>query len=345
MKNKKFFFENLIKWDRNYNTRDMPWKGEKDPYRIWISEIMLQQTRVQQGLDYYQRFIKKWPDVKSLAAASEQQVYKAWEGLGYYSRCRNLIASARHIAKELNGKFPDKYDDIIKLKGIGHYTAAAITSFAFNLPYAVVDGNVFRVLSRFFGIDTPVDSVKGKNEFTALAHELLDKKNPGLYNQAIMDFGAVVCKPAAPVCEECVLQKKCAAYNKQLVLTLPRKEKTVRQRTRFFNYFIIEHHNKLFVRKRTGNDIWQSLYEFALVETQKFIPVKKFLQSDEVTALTGNGNTIKKISQNFQQKLTHQTIRGRFFHVVLNEEADSLKKFEKVSPGQLRKLPFPKFIT
>ncbi len=345
MKNKKFFFENLRKWDRIQNTREMPWKGERDPYRIWISEIILQQTRVQQGLDYYRRFIKKWPDVKSLAAAGEQQVYKAWEGLGYYSRCRNLVVSARYIARELDGKFPDKYDDILKLKGIGNYTAAAIASFAFNLPYAVVDGNVFRVLARFFGIHTPVDSIKGKNQFTQLANELLDKKNPALYNQAIMDFGAVVCKPASPLCNECVLRKKCAAHQQQLVLTLPVKEKTVRQRTRFLNYLIIEHNNKLYVHKRTQKDIWQNLYEFVLVETKDFMPAKRFLQTDEVIALIGNVHTVIKISSDFQQKLTHQTIKGRFFHVMLNKEIVSLKRFKKVSHSELHHLPLPKFIT
>ena len=192
MKNKKFFFENLIKWNRNKNKREMPWKGEKDPYKIWISEIILQQTRVQQGLAYYNRFIKAWPNVKSLAKVKEQKVYKLWEGLGYYNRCRNLIASAKYINDELGGRFPEKYEDILSLKGIGDYTAAAIASFAFNQPYAVVDGNVFRVLARFFGIQTPVETTEGKKLFKELANELIDKKNPAEYNQAIMDFGAVI---------------------------------------------------------------------------------------------------------------------------------------------------------
>jgi A/G-specific adenine glycosylase len=236
MKNKKFFFEILIKWNRNQNKREMPWKGEKNPYRIWISEIILQQTRVQQGLAYYDRFIKAWPDVKSLAKATERELYKLWEGLGYYSRCRNLIDSAKYINDELGARFPEKYEDILSLKGIGDYTAAAIASFAFNQPYAVVDGNVFRILARFFGIQTPVDTTEGKKLFKRLANELIDKKNPGEYNQSIMDFGAIVCKPVFPKCNECPLQKNCIAYQNKLVSILPLKEKNIKSRPCFFNY-------------------------------------------------------------------------------------------------------------
>jgi A/G-specific adenine glycosylase len=198
MKNKKFFSETLLKWNQFENTREMPWKGEKDPYKIWISEIILQQTRVHQGLAYYNRFIKAWPDIKRLACTPEQEVYKLWEGLGYYTRCRNLIASAKFINDELAGRFPHKYEDILSLKGIGHYTASAIASFAFNLPYAVLDGNVSRVLARFFGIHTPVDTTEGKKFFGELAGNLIDTTDPASYNQSIMDFGAIVCKPQLP---------------------------------------------------------------------------------------------------------------------------------------------------
>ena len=190
----------------------MPWKGEKDPYKIWLSEIILQQTRVEQGLNYYHRFIKTFPDVHQLGKAPDAKVFKLWEGLGYYTRCRNLIATARYISKELNGEFPAAYDEIKALKGIGPYTAAAISSFAFNLPHAVVDGNVFRVLSRIYGIQTPIDSTEGKKYFTRLANEKLDKELPGVYNQAIMDFGAIVCKPASPLCGDCVFNKICFAF-------------------------------------------------------------------------------------------------------------------------------------
>ena len=192
-------------WNRHQNKRKMPWKGEKDPYKIWLSEIILQQTRVEQGLKYYEKFISTFSDIHKLAAAKDEKIYKLWEGLGYYSRCKNLIETARFISKKLNGKFPDAFEDILSLKGVGNYTASAIASFAYNQPYAVVDGNVFRVLSRFFGIKKPIDSTEGKKLFSGLAFELLDKKRPGIYNQALMDFGAVICKPY-PLCNSCVLK-------------------------------------------------------------------------------------------------------------------------------------------
>src|SRR5258705_11831448 len=197
---KKKFAAILLKWNGEKNKRRMPWKGENDPYKIWLSEIILQQTRVEQGLSYYNNFIKAFPDVHKLAKASDERIFKLWEGLGYYTRCRNLIVTARYISQELNGKFPDTYEEIKPLKGIGPYTAAAIGSFAFNLPRAVVDGNVLRVLARIFGIDKKVDSTEGKQFFTALANELQDKKQLGLYNQGIMDFGAVICQPVTPLC-------------------------------------------------------------------------------------------------------------------------------------------------
>ena len=318
MKNKKFFLENLLKWNQFDNSRAMPWKGEKDPYKIWISEIILQQTRVDQGRAYYDRFVKMWPDIKSLAGAPEQQVYKLWEGLGYYSRCRNLIASAKFISGELGGSFPAKYEDILSLKGIGNYTAAAVASFAFNLPYAVVDGNVSRILARFFGIQTPVDTTEGKKLFNALAGDLIDRSDPASYNQAIMDFGAVICKPALPLCKSCPMQKKCVAYRENMVDILPVKEKRVRTRERFFNYIIIECLGKLYVTQRIQKDIWQNLYEFMLIENTSLLPEKKFLEQKIFTSLfEANDYTITKISAVLGQKLTHQKITGRFFHVKI----------------------------
>ena len=227
LRRQKQFSKRLLEWNQRNNKREMPWKGEKDPYKIWLSEIILQQTRVEQGLKYYNNFIKAFPDVQALAKTQDAKIFKLWEGLGYYSRCRNLIASARFIAKERKGKFPGTYDDIKSLKGVGPYTAAAIASFAFNLPYAVVDGNVFRVLARVFGINKPIDSAEGKTFFNELATELLDKKQPGLYNQAIMDFGAVVCKPALPLCTKCIIKKNCFAFLNNKVNELPVKEKKI----------------------------------------------------------------------------------------------------------------------
>ena len=242
----------------------MPWKGEKDPYKIWLSEIILQQTRVEQGLKYYERFVANFPDVHKLAKAKDEKVYKLWEGLGYYSRCKNLLETARFISKKLKGNFPDKFEDILSLKGVGHYTASAIASFAYDLPHAVVDGNVFRVLSRVFGIKKPIDSNEGKKLFTQLAGELLDKKHPGIYNQALMDFGAVVCKPY-PLCNSCPMKDHCAAFKNDLIDKLPVKEKKIEIKTRWFNYLVIENNSRFYIRNRIDNDIWNNLNEFVLV--------------------------------------------------------------------------------
>src|SRR5262245_24307425 len=262
------FTKKLLTWNKSSNKRQMPWKGEKDPYKIWLSEIILQQTRVEQGLEYYKKFIAKFPTVHDLAKAPEQQVFKLWEGLGYYTRCKNLVATAKVISKEKGGKFPNTYEDIKALKGIGPYTAAAISSFAFNLPYAVVDGNVFRVLARVFGVSTPIDSTAGKKYFTQLADDLLDKKQPGTYNQAIMDFGAVICKPEAPLCNQCPFNKTCYAYLNKKISELPVKEKKISIRKRWFYYFIIGNKDQSAIVQRTAKDIWQELYEYPLIETE-----------------------------------------------------------------------------
>src|ERR1043166_2452290 len=256
----------LLKWNKEENNRQMPWKGEKDPYKIWLSEIILQQTRVDQGLKYYEKFITAFPDIDRLANASDQRIYKYWEGLGYYTRCKNLIATARNVSKNLDGKFPETYEGIKNLKGIGPYTAAAIASFGFNEQRAVVDGNVFRVLSRMFGIAKSIDSAEGKKWFNDLAGRLLYKKDPALYNQAIMDLGAVVCKPV-PVCELCPFKKKCHARLTNKVHSLPVKGKKVLIRKRWFNYVLLEYKGKLAIRKREEKDIWHNLFEFLLVES------------------------------------------------------------------------------
>lgn len=346
MKNKKFFLEILIKWNRNENKREMPWKREKDPYKIWISEIILQQTRVNQGLGYYNRFISKWPTVKSLANAEDQEVFKLWEGLGYYSRCKNIIASSKYINDQLKGHFPATYAEILQLKGIGNYTAAAIASFAYNQPYAVVDGNVFRILARFFGVSIPVDTNEGKKFFNSLASDLLDKKNPAEYNQAIMDFGAVICKPAQPLCGVCPFQKKCIAFKNNLIKVLPVKEKKIKQKTRFFNYLVVTQGNKIFVHKRTSKDIWQHLFEFILVETPALFSEEKFLKSPDFTSIfEGRTYTVTKVSNIVSQKLTHQTITGRFYHIQLQKPTKALLQYEPVPVKELSLLPFPKFIT
>ena len=346
MKNKKLFSELLMKWHRKENKRTMPWKGEKDPYKVWLSEIILQQTRVEQGWKYYENFIKKYPVITNLANAKDEDVFKLWEGLGYYTRCRNLIYTARFIEEKYAGKFPSDYHSILGLKGVGAYTASAIASFCFNLPHAVVDGNVLRVLSRYFGIDIPVDTAEGKKYFTELANICLDKNQPGEYNQSIMDFGATVCKPA-PLCNVCPLKISCLAFNKNKVHLLPVKLKKPAKKERWFTYFIFSHNNKKFVRQRTAKDIWQNLHEFYLVETtgdpewnkQK---IKKYLLSElSIKSFTGL-STIKATPQ----ALTHQQLFGYFIIVELGAEPEFLKNIpgEWLLQNEIKAKAFPQFI-
>ena len=342
-KHKSFVFS-LLQWHNENNTRQMPWKGEKNPYKIWLSEIILQQTRVEQGLNYYNRFIETYPIIHLLANAPENEVFKLWEGLGYYTRCKNLIATAKYISENLDGIFPDKYDDILKLKGIGPYTAAAIGSFAFNLAHAVVDGNVFRVLSRYFGIVTPIDSTEGKQLFTNLANELLDKNFPGIYNQALMDFGAVICKPKIPLCKECILQTECTAYNKSLIHILPIKEKKVIKKTRWLYYLIIEHEGKQYVRKRGAKDIWENLYEFVLIESQKPQQLENLkIHPEIITLFDKNSFEIIHISPLYKQLLTHQIIQGQFIKIKISKPLNDTV-YEAMLPEEINKLAFPKFI-
>ncbi len=295
-------------------------------------------------MEYYNRFITQYPTVGLLAAAPENDVFKLWEGLGYYSRCRNLIASARYIAFELGGNFPESYEEILKMKGVGPYTAAAISSFAYNLPHAVVDGNVLRVLARFFGIDLPTDSNEGKKYFTALAQSLLDTGAPALYNQAIMDFGATICKPQLPLCEICALKKECTAFNSNMVSKLPVKEKKLKKRNRFFYYVIAEFENKIYVRKRIEKDIWQSLFEFKLFEKEEKISTDELLASENLKGFAGKGFKVISISDFYKQQLTHQTIEGVFIHVLLSA-APASDELTGVEKNKVATLAFPRFMT
>ncbi|MEP6675688.1 MAG: A/G-specific adenine glycosylase [Ferruginibacter sp.] len=336
----KFFTSSLLEWNNSLNHRPMPWKGEKDPYRIWLSEIILQQTRVEQGWQYYNKFIGTFPSINDLAKAPEEKVFKLWEGLGYYTRCKNLIATAKLIAKERKGNFPDTYEEIIALKGVGPYTAAAIASFAYQLPHAVVDGNVFRVLSRYFGIVTPVDSSEGKKLFIALADELLDKNAPGIYNQALMDFGATICKPSLPLCNACILKKMCTAYRDGTVNKLPVKEKSIAKKLRYFYYIKALYNDTAYVRKRPAKDIWENLYEFILMESDQ--PIEP--DSDTVKKIIGKQKfDVLQVSVPYKQQLTHQTIQGQFISIRLQRPL-ALADFEAVPIKKLRELPFPKFI-
>ena len=276
----KEFARLLIEWYHEHK-RDLPWRNTNDPYLIWISEIILQQTRVAQGYAYYQRFIERFPNLESLAAAEENEVLKYWQGLGYYSRARNLHQAAISV----NGVFPVKYEDILKLKGVGTYTAAAICSFAYNQPHAVVDGNVYRVLSRFFGINEPIDSRKGKKIFASLAHDLLDKIQPALYNQAIMDFGALQCTPLSPDCTVCPFKNRCFAFNHNMVSSLPIKQNKTKTSERFFYYLLIRDNGNIYLNKRTENDIWKNLYELPLIESNTALAVDDFIRKQEFASI------------------------------------------------------------
>jgi A/G-specific adenine glycosylase len=334
----------LLQWNRHQNTRKMPWKGEKDPYKIWLSEIILQQTRVEQGWKYYEKFITVFPDINTLGAAKDEKVYKLWEGLGYYSRCKNLIETARFISKKLNGNFPDKFEDILSLKGVGDYTASAIASFAYNLPYAVVDGNVFRVLSRVFGIKKPIDNTQGKKFFSQLAFELLDKKKPGIYNQALMDFGAVICKPQNPICNNCVLRDHCFAFKNDRVNKLPVKEKKIKMTIRWFNYLVIEYQEKIYIHKRTANDIWKNLHEFVLLETSMNASAKRLLaKAEKEKILKKDSYKVVSISPLYSQQLSHQKIIGRFLKIAI-KKGFALPGFKPVTLKQLSRHAFPRFI-
>lgn len=334
----RLFVSKLLTWNKKENVRSMPWKGEKDPYKIWLSEVILQQTRVEQGLKYYEKFISTFPDVHTLARAPEEKIYKLWEGLGYYSRCKNLITTAKFISKDLKGIFPNDFDSVLQLKGIGHYTASAIVSFAYNLPHAVLDGNVFRVLSRIFDVPIPIDSGNGKKYFSNLAQKVLPERRAGEYNQAIMDFGAVVCKPA-PECQQCFFSKYCRAYLSGKQDLLPVKEKRQRVSERWFNYFVFTYKGQVLIRQRISKDIWQNLFEFILIETEASVPPGKLFRLLEKQF--GITDFQQKKSSTFKQRLSHQLIHFTFFEAALKKK-EHLDNFSWVKISELNKYAFPK---
>ena len=319
------FADTLISWYEDHK-RDLPWRGEPDPYKIWVSEIILQQTRVQQGWDYYLRFIDNFPDVKALAEADEDRVLKVWQGLGYYSRARNMHAAAREIMEKHGGHFPNEYDKILSLKGIGNYTAAAISSIAFGLPYPAVDGNVIRIVSRIFGICDDVTQPVVVKKITAICEMEIDNKRPGVFNQAAMDFGAIQCVPRNPNCDECPFQSSCYAYNNHLVDILPVKKKKAESKHRYFHYTVYLSDNQTIIEKRTGSDIWRNMYQFPLTEADSEEYADKPLFS-------------------IREVLSHQIIHAAFY-------VKNVKKLPKLSQNQLvipfddmEKYPMPKIMT
>ena len=331
---------NITDWYKK-NKRDLPWRKTKDPYKIWISEIILQQTRVAQGISYYEKFISAFPDIASLAKAPEKDVLKLWQGLGYYSRARNLHTSAQYILEKLNGKFPESFNDLLNLKGVGKYTAAAIASISFNEAVPVVDGNVMRVISRLFGITEPIDTIKGQKEIYAIAEKLLNKKQAGEFNQAVMEFGALLCTPDKPECKVCPLQQHCFANNNEMIEKLPVKSKKTKITQRFFTYFHIIKDNNTFIYLRTKNDIWKSLYEFPVVESKKSVTEKTALQKLLKRFISDISNTkIEEVYTNICHKLSHQNLNITFVLVKLNPVSNVIEKnLLEVPEKMLEKFP------
>ncbi len=336
--------EELILWYLDHK-RDLPWRNTQNPYLIWLSEIILQQTRVNQGLAYYLDFSESYPTVTDLAAASEDEVLKKWQGLGYYSRARNLLATARIIQTEYNGIFPNTYSEILKLKGIGPYTAAAITSFAFKLPHAVVDGNVSRVISRLFDIETPVNSTNGKKEIDCLAQACMSQSKPDLYNQAIMELGAMVCTPSSPDCKNCPLEAKCLSHSRKTIDKRPVKIKSRKARIRHIDYAVLESDKGILFKKRSKNDIWKGLHDFKDIEgilepEEKYITkaiIEEFPDLKMETLPLGPEGE-------YTHLLSHQRIQARFWRYKISGSLIDNSVYFSVPKQDIELLAVPRLI-
>jgi len=339
MENYNFVRVKILNW-YEIHKRVLPWRDITDPYKIWISEVILQQTRVIQGLEYYKRFIERFPDVQALAGAEEQEVLKCWQGLGYYSRARNLHAAARSVETRFGGKFPEDYQSILSLKGIGEYTAAAIASFAFNLPCPVVDGNVFRFLSRFFAIEEPIDTSKGKKFFTKLASRIMDRRQAGLFNQAIMEFGALQCVPASPDCDECPLAAHCLSKMQGRVSEFPVKLSKPKIKELHLYYFYIHSGEFIFLKKREGKGIWQNLYEFPSAESEIPLEFEDLVKHKDFRLLFSERNTavFKLLVKNYKHVLTHRILYADFYEVSVENEL-GLEKCKKIKQSEIGEYP------
>jgi len=312
-------------------------------YHIWLSEIILQQTRVNQGMNYYLKFIKKFPSIEVLASSSIEEVLILWQGLGYYTRARNLHKAAKIITNEYEGQFPNEYDSIRQLPGIGDYTAAAIASLAFNKPYPAIDGNVYRVLARFFGIYSPVNQAKSKTDFKKAALEILDYKNAGKHNQAIIELGALICLPRNPQCTECPISEACYAFQKQVAEELPVRQKKIKVIDRYFYYLVIRHNQKLYIKQRKQNDIWALLYEFPMIETDKISNLTKLMNSDKWKGIFQSTKPIvKKVSKEYIHKLTHRILHAWFIEIEIHTPIPI--KTLLITETQLEEYPFPRLI-
>ena len=335
------FCKNLLAW-YDVNKRELPWRETKDPYIIWISEIILQQTRVNQGLPYFYKFIDAFPSIVDLANAKNEDVLKVWQGLGYYSRARNLHFTAKHIIEKYNGVFPSTYKEILSLKGVGIYTASAISSFAFNLPFPVVDGNVVRVLSRVFGVEIPFESSTGKKQFYSLANKLINKRKHSKYNQAIMDFGATCCTPKLPKCDNCPFILRCNAYITNNINNLPAKTKKIKQTTRYLHYFIINDKDRL-VLSKINNGIWNGMYQFPFIELEKKINQSELFETlNWKNFFLGYKYEVLSSSDEYNHKLSHQRINSVFWFVNIDNFSNN--KFKYFSKHEIKKLPIPRLI-
>lgn len=333
------------------NKRDLPWRDTNEPYFIWLSEIILQQTRVNQGLNYYLKFIERYPDIHSLANASRDEVFKLWQGLGYYNRAHNMLVTAKIIVEQHNGIFPETYEKLLKLPGIGPYTAAAIASIAFNEVVPVIDGNVFRVLARVFGITEVINSSEGARRFLKHSRKIIDHNEPGVYNQAVMEFGALHCIPFAPDCSNCIFINDCYAYAKGMINELPVKKPKKKAKNRYFYYFVFRLSNtnleaKVYIKRRTISDIWKNLYDFPLIESEN----KLLLNDTEIVKIIrreyGIENPeIEAVSKEYIHKLTHQTIHAHFITVKVFKKLETSEKFVILADiNKLIDYPVPRLI-
>lgn len=336
------FSNKIYNW-YTINKRNLPWRNTNNAYKIWISEIILQQTRVAQGTNYYLRFIENFPNVEELARADEDEVLKLWQGLGYYSRARNLHHTAKIIVKSFNSQFPEDYKSIIKLKGIGPYTAAAITSIAFNKPYPTVDGNIYRILSRYFGIKTAIDSSAGKKQFQELAEELINNQAPGMHNQALMEFGALQCIPKSPNCPECPLNEWCYALQNNFVHLLPIKEKKTKQRKRFFYYYLIDDGAHIYLEKRQSDDIWKNLYQLPLSEFDKEKADDELVLVQNPFVQNGSVN-IKHITPQKKHVLSHQIIYAKVLYLEVANNINISSSLIRVNKKDIYKFAVPRLV-
>ncbi|WP_162053653.1 A/G-specific adenine glycosylase [Pontibacter pamirensis] len=343
--NQAYFVNTLLRWYGQHK-RPLPWRDTTNPYYIWLSEVILQQTRVAQGMPYYQKFVEAYPTVQQLAAAPEDEVLRLWQGLGYYSRARNMHHTAKIVMEQYGGQFPDSFAELLKLKGVGNYTAAAIAAFAFKEQVAVLDGNVFRVLARLFGISDDIAVPASRKVFQKLADELVPADAPDTYNQAIMEFGAIQCTPVMPDCLFCPLQQSCFAFNNGMVQELPVKKKAKAARPRYFHYIVLEHEGDFYLRKRLEGDIWQGLYDFYLYESPgKNLPIETLVQELQQAGLEADSAYLQSPQKDYKHILSHQKITARFYRIrLISRLKEEVLKETRLAPfnvEEIEALPKP----